>query len=318
MTIEATDSINIMAPVTITDAMLTATNISPEDSTGLWSGAATYAKGERRYLASTHRVYENLQDGNTNKDPSVLANQVNAQGEGTWWQDVGPTNRWAMFDTMVSTQSQRTGSISFTLTPGAFNGFAFYGLDGDHIHVVAKTAPGGSVYFEYDEDLEDSAPADYYEYFFDPFKPQTQLIQVGLLPYASAELTVTVTKTTGEAKIGMFAIGLFSSAGAPLRGAVAEPQDFSYISTDSFGVTTLKKRHNATGLVISGQLDVADASSTLDIIKRLLGVPCVVIGSTKDHYLGLTAFGLISARAVYAPDNKVDEVTINYTVKGLV
>lgn len=248
----------------------------------------------------------------------ALAVELGRSGAGTWWLDIGPTNLWAMFDGMVSTQSVKASPLTVVLTPGAFNGFALFGLDGDHIHIVAKTAPGGTIYYEYDEDLEDSAPPDYYEYFYDPFKPQTQLIATGLTPYASAELTITVTRATGDCKIGMVAVGLFTSVGAPLRGASVDPVDYSYIQTDQFGVTTVRKRHNATSMTISGKADVKDASFILDTIKRMLGTPSVVIGSTKADYRGMTTFGLVSGRMVYAPDNAVDEVTLNITVKGLI
>jgi len=318
MTLEATDSINIMAPNAITAAMITSTNITPEDPNPAWNSGTTYTTGQRAYSASTHRVYESLQNSNLNKDPTLPANQVDSQGNGTWWLDLGPTNLWAMFDAMVSTQSARANNLTITLRPGSFNGFALFALDGDHIHITARQSPGGPIYYEYDADLEDSAPPDYYEYFFDPFKPQTQLIATGLPPYASAEITFEITKVTGDAKIGMLAIGVFSSIGAPLRGASVEPQDYSFISTDQFGTTTITKRRNATGLVISGKSDVTDASVVLDTIKRLLGTPVVVIGSTKANYQGMTVFGLVSGRMVYAPDNAVDEVTLNLTVKGLV
>jgi len=318
MTLEATDSINIMAPNAITAAMITSTNISPEDPNPAWSSATTYAQGARVYSASTHRVYESLQNSNLNKDPTIPANQVDSQGNGTWWLDLSPTNLWAMFDGMVSTQSSRAADITITLTPGAFNGFALFNLEGDHIHITARQYPGGPIYYEYDADLEDSAPPDYYEYFYDPFKPQTQLIATGLPPYSVAEITFELTKGSGNAKIGMLAIGVFSSIGAPLRGASVEPQDYSFISTDQFGTTTVTKRRNATGLVISGKSDITDASVVLDTVKRLLGTPVVVIGSTKTNFQGMTVFGLVSGRMVYAPDNAVDEVTLNLTVKGLV
>lgn len=318
MTIDATDSINIMAPAEITAAKIVSSTISPEDSLGAWSSGATYADGNRVYSATTHHIYESLQNSNTNHDPTLQENQVDSEGLGTWWLDIGPTNLYAMFDGMVSTQSSKAADLTVVLTPGAFNGIAIFGIDGDHLHITAKTATGGTVYYEYDEDLEGSAPPDYYEYFYDPFKPQTQFIATGLLPYASAELTVQVTKTTGDAKIGMLAVGVFSSIGAPLRGASVEPIDYSYIQTDDFGITKVKKRYNATGMTISGQSDIADAGVVLDTVKRLLGTPCVVIGSTKENYEGLTVFGLVSGRMAYSPDNKVDEVTLNLTVKGLV
>ncbi|MES2349976.1 MAG: hypothetical protein V4641_20620, partial [Pseudomonadota bacterium] len=248
-------------------------------------------------------------------DPTLPENQVDSTGAGTWWLDVGPTNLYAMFDGMVSTQTSGPSPLTVVLKPGAFNGFALFGLDGDHIHITARTNTGGSIYYEYDEDLESSAPPDYYEYFYDPFKPQTQLIATGLLPYGSAEITITVTKTTGNAKIGMLALGLFTAIGAPLRGATVEPVDYSYISTDQFGTTTVKKRYNATGMTISGQSSVEEASVVLDTVKQLLGTPCVVIGSTKANFQGMTVFGLVSGRMAYV---QADEVTLNLTVKGLV
>lgn len=310
-----TDTVRIMAPVAITAAMITSTSISPEDPTAVFAGGTTYAKGARVHSTTTHRVYESLQASNTGNDPTVDSNRFDATGAPTWWWEVGPTNAWAMFDGMISTQSFDTATLSVTLTPGAFNGFAMFGLDGDHIHIVVKDAPGGAIIYEYDEDLEDSAPPDYYEYFYDAFRPQTKLIATGLDPYALSEITFTITKATGDAKIGMFACGDLRPLGAPLRGASADPQDFSYISTNDFGITTVKKRYNATGMTIAAKMPVEDANYALDVVSELLGVPCVVIGSEKENYEGLTAFGLVSARMGF---DEYGENVLNITVKGMV
>ena len=313
--IESTDTIRILAPIQITAAMITSSTISPEDTAPVWASGTTYADGARVYMASTHRVYESLQGSNLGKDPSLPANQVDSTGAGTWWLDVGPTNLFAMFDGLVSTQSVKAGTLTVVLHPGAFNGYALFGLDGDTISITQKDAPGGAVVYSYSGDLEGSAPPDYYEYFFDPFKPQTRLIGTDLPAYNDSEITITVTKVTGDAKIGLVALGDMRPLGAPLRGASVEPVDYSYISTDQFGVTTVKKRYNATGLVISGQSSIEDASAVLDTVKNLLGIPCVVIGSEAPNFDGLTVFGLVSGRMSYP---QADEVTLNLTVKGLV
>lgn len=313
--VDQTDNVRLMAPITITSAMITANNITPEDPAAAWLVGTTYNIGDRVFLASTHKVYESLKASNTGKDPSVDANRFDATGTPTWWFEVGPTNAWAMFDGLVSTQSSRAASIAVTIKPGAFNGFAMFGLDGDHIHVVVKDATGGNVIYDYDRDLESSAPPDYYEHFFDPFRPQTVLIATGLDPYAGSEITFTITKATGNAKIGMFACGDMRPVGAPLRGASVEPVDYSFISTNEFGITEVKKRYNATGMAISAKMPIEDVNLVLDTVRNFLGTPCVVLGSEVTHYEGMAVYGLVSGRMGY---DEYGASTLNLTVKGLV
>lgn len=314
--IESDDICSILAPVAITPAMITATSLAAEDPNPVW-GPNNYAVGDRVYKASTHRVYEAAQAMTSvaPKDPELPANQFNAAGQVTFWIDAGPTNKFAMFDSEVNTQTIGDTPLSVTLQPGYFNGFALFGLDADDIEVVVKDAPGGNVIYSYSAPLEGSAPADYYEYFFDRFKPQTQFIVTGIDPYNAAEITLTLTKGSGQAKIGMFAIGDMRPIGAPLRGVSVEPIDYSYISTDATGKTKTRKRHNATGMSISAKMRIEDANTVLDTIKELLGIPVVVVGSTATMYEALTVFGLVSARQVY---QDFEEPVINITVKGTI
>lgn len=314
--IESDDICSVLAPVAITSAMITASSLTAEDPNPVWSSAATYAAQQRVYLASTHRVYEaTSMAGNTNKDPSLPANQFDAAGASTFWIDAAPTNQYAMFDSVVSTQTSGPSPLSVTVRPGYMNGFALFGIDGDSMTVTVKDAPGGTVLYNHSGPLEGSAPADYYEHFFDRFLPQAQFIASGIDPYNNCEITLTIVKASGDAKVGMFAIGDMRPLGAPLRGASVEPVDYSYISTDTFGNTTVKKRNNATGLVISAKMDIEDANTTLATVKELLGVPVVVVGSTATMYEALTVFGLISARQQY---DDFGMPVINITVKGTI
>lgn len=313
--IESDDICSVLAPIPITSVMITASSLTVEDPNPVWAVGTTYAAGDRVYNATTHRVYESAKPANVGKDPTLSANQYDAAGAVTWWIDAGPTNKFAMFDSVVSTQTVGASPLTMTLTPGYMNGFALFGLDGDTLAVTVKDAPGGAVIYSHSGPLEGSAPADYYEYFFDRFKPQTQFIASGIDPYNNCEVTLTVTKASGQAKVGMFAIGDMRPLGVPLRGASVEPVDYSYISTDAFGNTTVKKRNNATGLVISAKMDIEDANTTMDTVKELLGVPVVVVGSTAAMYEALTVFGLMSARQQY---DDFGMPVINITVKGTI
>lgn len=317
--IDSEDIASVLAPITITDEMIISVTSAgvpiPEDSSALWDSLATYAEGDRVYLQTTHRVYESVKGGNTNKDPSDPVNQFSAAGVATWWIEVGPTNRYAMFDSLVSTTTRAVGPVEIVLRPGSFNGLAIFGLEADDLDIVIKDSPGGNVVYTYDGALEGSMPADYYEYFFDTFKPQTQFILTDLLPYGQSEITITLGKITGEAKVGMIALGDLKPLGAPLRGASVEPIDYSYISTDPFGNTTVRKRNNATSLTITAKMEVSDANTVLQTVKDLLGTPVVVVGSKEPGYENLTVFGLLSGRLAY---DDYGEPALNMTVKGLI
>ena len=80
----------LIRPTTLTDAMLTSST-APETDYPAWSSVTAYAVGTRVILATTHRRYEALATS-TNVSPST---------DPTKWLDLGPTNRWAMFDARV-------------------------------------------------------------------------------------------------------------------------------------------------------------------------------------------------------------------------
>jgi len=312
--IDSPDILSILVPTEITSDMILSTNVVPEDSNPAWAAGTTYAVGDRVYLASTHRVYESAQASNVGKDPSVPSNRFSAAGAVTWWIDAGPTNQFAMFDGLVSTKTAHAGSITLRLKPGYFNGFALFGIEADDIDVTIRDSDGGDIVYHFDGPLEGSAPGDYYDYFFEPFKPQTQFIATGFDPYVNMIMEITLTSPESMVRLGMLALGDTRPIGAPLRGATAEPIDYSYVSTDDFGNTVVRKRNNATGLTIQAKLDIEDANSVLDAIKQVLGTPVVVIGSQVTMYEALTVFGLVSARMSYTDYR---EPTINITVKGL-
>lgn len=288
----------------------------PEDNSPVWAAGTTYAEGDRVHLPGTHRVYESVKDGNTGKDPSQPINQYNAAGIATWWIDLGTTNKYAMFDTLVSTPTSAASPLEITMLPGAFNGFALFGLDADSYSVeVIDTASGATIYSEPVTALDSSTPGDYYEYFFERAKPQRQLIRTGIEPYDTAQIKLTLYKATGDVKLGMFALGDLRPVGIPQRDVSVEPQDFSYFKQDAFGNSTVQKRANATGMTITTKMDKADAGVVLDTVKEVLGTPVVVVGSEAPGFAWLTVFGLVSARMSPAD---FPFATLNITVKGFI
>lgn len=314
-----TDAVSVLAPITFTPARIESIRAGgaelPEDGSPVWKPGTTYAVGDRVHVPEERRVYESAQSGNTGKDPTQALNRFNATGVATWWIEIGPTNRAAMFDAIISTPTYGPSPLTITLRPGAFNGIAMFGLDADALRIEVTEPDAGTMVYSYDAPLEGSAPADYYEYFFEPFKPQTQFIATGIEPYANAQVRITLTKATGLARIGMLAIGDLKPLGVPQRGASVEPVDYSYVGTDQFGSTKITRRNSATGLSVQASMDIDDANTVLQTVKDLLGVPVVVIGSRAAGYEALTVFGLISGRLQY---DVYGQPTLNLTAKGLI
>lgn len=315
------DACSILVPVDVIGSgvfvSVTANGIPlPEDNSPSWNASVTYGVGARVHLPGTHRVYESANDGNTGRDPSQPMNQYNAAGVATWWIDLGTTNKYAMFDSLVSTPTSAPSPLEITILPGAFNGFALFGLDADSYAVeVIDTESGAIIYSEPVTALDSSMPSDYYEYFFERAKPQRQLIRTGIEPYDTARLKLTLYKGTGDVKLGMFAIGDLRPVGVPQRDVSVDPVDFSYFKQDAFGNATVKKRANATGMSISTKMEMSDASVVLDTIKEVLGTPVVVVGSEAPGFEWLTVFGLVSGRMSPA---EYPFATLNITVKGFI
>ena len=306
---------NVLVPIAITEAMLTSSTVAePASGETAWVSGGTYTKGDRRIRTQTHRVYQALID-HTGRTAAP-------ESDSTYWEDVGPTLRWSMFDGYVSTQSSVVTPLTVVLRPGVFfNAVGLYGLDGAHVSMTVKDAPGGTLVKSYSADLFEP-PLDWYDWAFGTFRPLTKLIVSDIIPYPDAELTLTITAAAGiTVKAGMLVIGdyrsLLSGAewGGPEYGAQAIPVDTSYIKTDDFGNLTIKKRRAATDMRISIIVPKEASDYALQTIQDVLAVPCSFVGSDAAGYGGLNVFGLGSGELTYAGPSR-DEFSIY--VKGIV
>lgn len=315
------DTCSILVPVDIINTAGVIQSVTAngatlaEDTNPAWISTETYAADRTVYKG--FRVYASTgKSGNLNKDPSLAVNQYTASGEPNFWIDIGPTNRTTMFDGLINSQTSAASPLVFTLRPGAFNGFALFGIEADTYSITVKDAPNGNlIYSEPTTPLEGSMPGDYYEYFFDRFKPLTQFIRSGIEPYGSAEITVTLNKATGPVRLGMFAIGDMKPVGIPQREAVVTPGTFTYFKQDAYGNATIRKRPNATSMQIPCVTDIESANTIKADLDSVSATPVVVIGSESPMYEWMTTFGLVSADI---SPNPFPYVTIKLSVKGFI
>lgn len=312
------EQLSILAPISITDTLLTSSTVAENNGTAdggaiAYNAATTYGLAARCISTVTHHIYESAQAANTGHDPTDINNRIPATT--AWWLDKGPTNKYAMFDGVVSTPTVDASPLTVVLKPGFFNAVVGFGFDADTLTITVKDAPGGNVIYSDFHTLENSLPSDWYDYFFAPYKVQRDYIDYGIDQYLNAEITLTFARTSGNISIGMLAVGDLRPLGETQYGAKVKPKTYSYINVDAFGNNTITHRKSANDLSATAFLAVEDANRVLETITELLDVPCAVIGSTLSQHSGMRVFGLLSGEISYDQPN---DCLLTANVQGLI
>lgn len=297
---------DVLVPNQITTARLissTAAEPGPGDGTA-WSATASYAKDDVVYLPSTHQRYR-AAVANTNVPP---------EGALTTWVHLGPTNRWAALDDQVNTQTVVDSPLTMVLRPGAFTSITLMEMDADSIDIVVRDKPGGVVVYEYSRRLEGSRPSNWWDYFFMPFRPMRDLVLSGIPSYLGSEIEITLT-SAGQVRLGMLALGEARRLGCAQQRGRASFKDYSYVSEDPFGRSTIMKRPNAKNASLVVWVKREDADAVMDTLSDVLGVPCMWIATELPGYNGLRIFGLGSGEMSYDHPN---DFFLTLNIKGLI
>jgi len=289
-------TVSAIVPQSITTAKLVSSN-APEADFPVYDKTKTYAVGDRCISPVTHRIYESMRASNLDKDPTDIRNRA---ATAPWWADFDPTNRWAMFDGDVSTQTVVPTSLRVVLKPGIFNAVYLAGIDADDAVVTVKDAPGGTVIFTRSVQLEESQPADYDEYFWMPFRAQKDLLLEGIEQYATAELAIDLLKGGGNVRCGMLAVGDLRVVGKTLSGVKIKPRSYSYTDIDTYGRLKTVRRPATCDMSLTAIVERSEADSIIDLAKDLLDVSAVWIGSNLPGYRALRVVGLASCSMYYS------------------
>lgn len=265
-------------PVSISDATLISSTIAEIDYSA-WASGTTYALGDKVILTSTHRVYESLQAANTNRNPTEAAS--------TWWLDIGPTNRWAMFDDVVSTQTTANASMTVSIAPGMANGLAIINMSGVNSIDVTMTVDATVVYSRSIDLI--SAVSDWYGYFFDSIIDRTDYVITDLPLYASGVIEVVFSGASTMA-IGVLAAGVVSDLGLAKYGAKIGITDYSKKDTDDFGNTIIVRRAFSKRFTVDLELSSADVDAIASKLSDARSIPCVWIGA-NNLYQSLIVYG---------------------------
>jgi len=272
----------VIKSVVTTDAILTSSNI-PEDEYPAWVSGTSYTALDK--VIYEHKIYERIVTGVGTTTPDL--DQIN-------WLDTGYTNRYRMFDNIMSNVSSRTGGIEFTLTPNqVINGIALLNVNASTVRVVMNDPIEGVVYDRTKELRSSSNVIDYYSYFFAP------LINLGDLDTAifldlpnkpTATITVYVSSGVGLVEVGEVVYGVQSIVGRTNYGTAIGITSYSRKDTDEFGKVTVIKRKNSKYADYDIDIDNRNLSFVQRLFQDIDSVPCVFIGNPEMEELIVYGF----------------------------
>lgn len=291
----------IIRPVEITPAILTS---NVPETLPEYSPAATYSLGQQVRDAAANRAYQSV----------VSANIGHALTDPSKWLDLGPTNRWAMFDQVNGTATTAAGGIDVTLAlTGRADGLALIDVVGQQVQVTV-TAGGVTLYDQVTSLVADSGITTWYDWFTEPIARNTVFDTSALPLNVNPTVRIQVTDSSGAAvSIGSLVIGQTFDLGTTIFPAKSGIRDYSRIEADAFGNYTIVPRAFSRRQTVKTAVDAAKVDIVQDYLTRYRSTPLVWIGS--ETYNSLVSFGFVRDWSVDVSTPVVSYLTLE--IEGL-
>lgn len=270
----------VVKPITVTSAKLTSSTIpEPDASFGEveWV-AGTYTTGTRRIKSSTHRIYEVTADPSTTDDP-----EVGIIATPPTWVDVAPTNKYAMFDSVNSTQSKETTQLIVEVTNGqTVNSVAGFSIaDASAINITVTDPIEGIVYNRDIDMVDNSEVADWYYYYFSPIVQVREFALLDLPTYPSA--TIKMTVNGNDIRFGSFILGNQLPLGIANYGTSVQLLDFSKKEADDFGNIIIRKGRTSKLVDFDVTIQKDKVNYVFGVLSSLATIPSVWIGDNGTN-----------------------------------
>lgn len=268
----------LIRPAPIDDAALIETNV--DEPLPAYVAGTTYAAGALVRDDIAHRIYESTQAGNIG----------HALTDPAWWIDVGPTNRWAMFDTVNGTSTQHPSLIDVTIKPlGRIDHIGLLNVDAAQIQVTITDVADGVIFDETFSMVADSGVTDWYAYFYEPIIRKTDLIVANIQLYNSPTIRLQISSGGEPVSIGTVVVGQSKYIGDAQHGDSVGIIDRSRKDSDEFGNYQVVERPYSS----TGDFRIAVEPGHTDEIVRLFklyrATPLLWIG--EDSMTSTAIFG---------------------------
>ena len=291
----------------------------PENDYPAWVGGTTYTALTSyviRTTATTHKVYQCLVTHTAAATP-----EDNTTGVTPKWLEIGPTNRWGLFDKKVSTSTTKASSMTYLLKPGRVNSLAFLGVDADSVE-VSLISNNETVYVASIDLNSGNTVGDWYQYFYEPIYQVdavaiTNLLDATLMSipaYGDGVLCIRFLASTGDVTCGVLAVGLYAELGLTKYSPKIGIVDYSRVTVDEFGVTTVIPRDFAKKMSCDVELDPVDVDNVARLMAQYRGAFVVWVGA-DNLYTSLIVYGPLQSWDISIDDYA--KATLSVQIIGL-
>ena len=268
-------------PVEVTETVLVSTTAPDE---GAWSMATTYSAGAT--CSRNHIVWTSLQGANLGNTP---------ESSPAWWEDSGPSNQWAMFDSSVTTVTSNGGDGSplvVVLDPGKrVTSVVMVGLVGARVRLQIENAPGGDVIHDSTINLV-SSDGTYWSFCFEPFRQESRAVWTGLESSPLMRLTLTIDPLGNDAKCGLCVFGREFRLGDATFGFATPIKSRGRSYLDKLGNPVRVERGHSINMTGTVQSETATYNRVMDFLSEHIDEPMAwVLAPGLGDYRAATIVG---------------------------
>lgn len=265
-----------IVPVAITAPMILDSTV-PEPHTAFgeieWSSAGVwYDVGAQVVRAASHRKYRCIQ-------AHFGAPSIIPETSTTYWEDIGPTNLWAVFDDLRSTRTMAAASpLELTIAPGvAVDCVAVSSLAADAVRILVAS---GRTEFDPPTQIYDSGTITLAER---PYLSDSPSVVFRNLPeVADCEITVIITRA-GTPECGSIVVGKEVFIGELREDAALDSQNYSQIERAADGsAVSIKKRRSVPKCMYKLSAEPQYANAILSAREKLNGIVTLWIPMEDD------------------------------------
>jgi len=279
----ADEMLRVIAPITVTDAMMISTNVA-EDDEDEWDVSTTYAEGDRVILAAQNTVYQSVIGSNVGNSPAATGS--------TSWVEVMKTRTWRPFDQSLSDPVTNSGTIQYLIEPDTLvRAVGLVGADALYATAKIKTS-GGSTLAEQTIYLAD------YSEMVDALSMVTiepgyreKVIFDEVICTSGNRVEITIGDGSGNPVVSEITMGDVVTVAQPLSGAEIGIDDYSDFTEDAWGGVTITEKgyRDFTDLPLYVQSgDVARIRRKLAGLRAKFALYYITTG-TEDF--GTTVYG---------------------------
>lgn len=188
----------------------------------------SYVEGDEVVVSSTHKRYRATTK--TIEHPESGLSKVPPT-----WIEVGPTNRWAMFGTLILNKTKSASDFTVELTPTElYDTVAFFGMSGvENVRVEVIKDDLTVAYDETFNVIDLSSIIDHYTYVFYQLAYIDDFVVKDLPPFINSTLRITFEGSDMEVGVAPFGFG--QDMGVTVIDTSSNTLDYSRQEFDEFG-----------------------------------------------------------------------------------